>query len=204
MNSVAVYYINLDHRTDRRESIEKTLTEAELPAERYPAIKNEVCGAIGCSYSHCYVLEKFLKTDKEYCIVLEDDFVFNDPDDAHFRIKQLLRCSEMWDLVMLAGNVVKTEPSKQPYLRRVVNVQTTSGYIVKRSFVPTLLKNYWEGLALQEIHMETNTTPNPAYCLDIYWKLLQPVSKWFICEPKLGYQMDSYSDIEKRVVDYKC
>lgn len=204
MNRIGVYYINLDHREDRRERIERTLADAGLTAERFSAIKNEECGAIGCSYSHMRVLEQFLKTDKDFCIILEDDFVFTDPDEVEFRIKQLLRCAETWDLVMLAGNVIRTDPSKNPSLRKVINVQTTSGYIVKRDFVPTLLENYREGLALQEVYVKEHKTPCPLYCLDIYWKLLQPKSKWFICEPKLGLQAESFSDVEGRVVDYKC
>jgi len=31
---------------------------------------------------------------------------------------------------------------------------------------------------------------------------LQPVSKWYIFEPKLGKQRGSYSNIEEKSVDY--
>lgn len=204
MNRVGVYYINLDHRQDRRERIEKTLADAGLTAERFSAIKNEECGAIGCSYSHARVLEQFLKTDKDFCILFEDDFVFTDPEDVEIRIKQLLRCADTWDLVMLGANVIESAPSKNPSLRKAVNVQAGSGYIVKRDFVPTLLENIWEGVAQLEVYVKEHHEPSPAYCLDIYWKRLQPKSRWFVCEPKLGLQGSSYSDIEKRVVDYKC
>ena len=36
----------------------------------------------------------------------------------------------------------------------------------------------------------------------MYWKKLQPHSNWFICNPKIGYQMEDYSDIENTVVSY--
>ena len=42
------------------------------------------------------------------------------------------------------------------------------------------------------------------YCFDIYMKKLQPVSNWYCLNPKVGKQIESYSDIENRVVDYEC
>ena len=199
-----VYYINLDHRKDRRDHIEKTLAAAGFTGERFPAIRNDECGAIGCSYSHAHVLEQFLKTDKEFCIVLEDDFTFVNPGEAKTRIQHLLECADTWDLVMLAGKAISTEECKDPSIRRVIDAQTTSGYLLKRSFAPTLLKNYLEGVSQQDVYVKKHKKPSHPYCLDIHWKQLQPISKWFICEPKLGFQLVSYSDIEKRVVDYKC
>ena len=43
-----------------------------------------------------------------------------------------------------------------------------------------------------------------SYDVDIYWKLLKPIDNWFIFKKTLGYQRPSYSDIEKKDVDYKC
>jgi hypothetical protein len=40
------------------------------------------------------------------------------------------------------------------------------------------------------------------YSLDIYWKKLQPISNWYCLNPKIGKQMESYSDIEQRVTTY--
>ena len=42
------------------------------------------------------------------------------------------------------------------------------------------------------------------YAIDMYWKKLQPQSNWFIFYPKIGFQYDSYSDIENHIVNYNC
>lgn len=54
------FYINLDHRTDRKEHVEKELNTIGIKAERFNAIKMEN-GAIGCSMSHLKLLQDALK-----------------------------------------------------------------------------------------------------------------------------------------------
>ncbi len=50
------FYINLDHRTDRKEHVEKELNIIGIHATRFEAIKMEN-GAIGCSMSHLKILQ---------------------------------------------------------------------------------------------------------------------------------------------------
>ena len=51
------FYINLDHRTDRKEHItEQLATLALTTCERFKAIKMEN-GAVGCSMSHLKILD---------------------------------------------------------------------------------------------------------------------------------------------------
>ena len=54
------FYINLDHRTDRKEHVEKELNIIGVNASRFEAIKMEN-GAIGCSMSHLKILQTALK-----------------------------------------------------------------------------------------------------------------------------------------------
>ena len=42
------------------------------------------------------------------------------------------------------------------------------------------------------------------FAIDMNWKKLQPISKWYCIYPCLGKQMDGYSDIEQREVRYGC
>ena len=58
-----VVYINLDHRTDRRQHMEKEVSI--FPSERvtrFSAIKHDY-GAIGCTRSHIAVLEMAISSD---------------------------------------------------------------------------------------------------------------------------------------------
>jgi thiol:disulfide interchange protein DsbD len=52
-----VYYINLKHRLDRKEQIEKELNNFHIKYERFDAIRHNI-GIIGCGLSHLAVLEK--------------------------------------------------------------------------------------------------------------------------------------------------
>ena len=54
-----ILYINLDHRTDRKEYVEKQLNSIGLSGERFNAVKDENPN-IGCSLSHlgCLKLSK--------------------------------------------------------------------------------------------------------------------------------------------------
>jgi hypothetical protein len=38
----------------------------------------------------------------------------------------------------------------------------------------------------------------------MHWKRLQPQGKWFAYHKRIGYQYESYSDIEKYVANYRC
>jgi hypothetical protein len=41
------------------------------------------------------------------------------------------------------------------------------------------------------------------YAIDMYWKSLQRSGKWYMIIPPTVIQYEDYSDIERRVVNYK-
>ena len=69
--------------------------------------------------------------------------------------------------------------------------------MVSKSFAPTLLSNFKEGCRLLQ-----ETSIDQQYAVDQYWKNLQPISKWYVFNPKLGIQRKSYSDIQNGIVEY--
>ena len=75
MNKInKVLYINLEHRTDRKEKIEKELEKIGLleKSERFDAIKNKR-GALGCALSHIACLERAQKEGWNNILIIEDD-----------------------------------------------------------------------------------------------------------------------------------
>lgn len=52
-----------------------------------------------------------------------------------------------------------------------------------------------------EITKDYKSKPPHELHIDIYWKKLQN-DKWYVTNPVLGYQRESYSDIEKRITNY--
>lgn len=195
-----IYYINLDNREDRRKHIEKTLENCELSniSNRISAVKRDI-GVIGCVESHILALEKFIKSGKNFAMIVEDDLLIKDTDNFKKELYKVFEKNLDFDLIQISGNHLKLEECEYDFLRKVIDSQTTSGYIITKEFAPKLLENFQESLNL--IKKEGKKHNN---CLDIYWKKLQPENKWFAFFPPLGFQMSSYSDIEKRNVNYNC
>jgi GR25 family glycosyltransferase involved in LPS biosynthesis len=196
-----VYYINLNHRLDRKEHIEKLLKDSNLfdITERISALYNKVLPHAGCVLSHIVALERFIGSGEEYCLILEDDFTSNNILTFKSDIQNLFNDDVDFDIVQVSGNHIQLNDCEYRYLKSVIDSQTTSGYIINRRFATTLLDNFKESYELISEFGRTHE-----YCLDIFWKKLQPISKWYCFFPALGYQIDSYSDIEKSHASYKC
>jgi GR25 family glycosyltransferase involved in LPS biosynthesis len=79
----------------------------------------------------------------------------------------------------------------------IVNNQTATGYIIKKSFIPILLHSFKksvEGL-LKKLNPDI-------YAIDQYWKPLQKVHHFYYFKKVFAGQLVGYSSIEKRVVNY--
>lgn len=201
-----IYYINLDHRTDRKDQFLFEMAKLGVPAEkieRIPAIYNKEFGILGCGLSHKKALETFLASSYKNCMIFEDDFTFTlDINYAKFLIRSVFEENIAFDLIMLAGNIQKSVPTQSPFLEHVLDGQTASGFIVTREFAPHIVSCLEESTRLLEDWFIRYHEKKHEYCNDIYWKKLQPGSRWFIIKPKLGIQRESYSDNEYRVTNY--
>jgi GR25 family glycosyltransferase involved in LPS biosynthesis len=202
-----VYYINLDHRTDRRAELEGVLDDLEIPVEkreRISAVYDAKFGALGCIKSHIRTLETFLQTNSTYCMILEDDFIYDNKEQFIQSIQTLFSQKVTFDLVQLAynHNGIRYEETEYPILKKVIKAGTTSGMIVHKAFAEQLVTNYKESEALLSDFIEQHGRTEHHYCLDVYWQKLQPAANWFCFMPRLGHQRASYSDIENRHTDY--
>ena len=101
---------------------------------------------------------------------------------------------------MLSSNILHDQKTDYPFITKIIDAQTMSGYSVSKLFAPILLNNFKESVAyLQYYNMKIHN-----YCCDIYMKQLQPNYTWYCIYPKVGKQIMSFSDIENNIVDYKC
>lgn len=198
------YYINLEHRLDRKEEILEEMSRIGFPiekVERIDAVYDKDRGHLGCSKSHIKTLERFIASGHSNCIVLEDDFVFVNPDEAIAKINDVFDNQIPFDVILLAGSWVDSGPSQYDGLEKINYSQTTSGYMVSKAFAPRLLENFKEGCELLEKSYNDNAMEGK-YCVDQYWGSLMPDSKWYGFGPFLGKQRASYSDIMGSTVDY--
>jgi GR25 family glycosyltransferase involved in LPS biosynthesis len=192
-------FINLEHRTDRLESVNKELAKVGITGERFNAIKTKV-GSIGCTMSHIKCLEIAKERNYEYVFICEDDICFLRPDILKHSIQQFYENTTIeWDVLLIGGNNVPPYEKTTEYCIRVSNCQTTTGYITKKSYYDTLISNFRDSVK--------NLIREPAnhreYALDMYWKRLQRIDRWYMLFPFTVVQLDGYSDIENRVVDYR-
>ena len=201
-----IYYINLEHRKDRNEQFLEEIQRMRIDlakVHRIEGIFTPGIGQLGCVLSHIKALQNFLESSYQTCLIFEDDFqVLTDINYTHFLLKNLLGFVEEFDVIMLAGNILQKEYTTNPFLHRVLEAQTSASYIVNRKFAPILLQNFQESSKkIEESYLSTKKIPEE-YSLDVYWKKLQPISNWFVLNPKIGVQRESYSDIENKVTNY--
>lgn len=199
-----IYYLNLDHRTDRREHFEMQVipyfqgTPLESRIERFPAVKHSN-GALGCSISHLEMVKKAKAEGYRYVMILEDDFEFLVSKEVFLEHLSKLFTEPQLDfkVVMLAYNALHTEPYNE-FLDKTTNSQTTAGYILNGAYYDELIKQWEYGVT-----MFKTTGEHWHYTCDQSWKGLQK-EKWFIFKTRIGKQMPGYSDCGNQICDNQC
>ena len=188
-----IFYINLDKRTDRKEEIEGELERMGLSAERYSAIHTPHSGIVGCGYSHLNVLKLARDQKLKNVLILEDDFMFLvDRETLDKEMRQFFD-SELgrdFDVLMIAYIIQgDREVEGHTNVKKVLNGQTASGYIVNERYYNTIIDLYEWAIPLLE---QTNEHWN--YANDHVWKRLQPVDDWYYTTVRIGRQRCGYSD----------
>jgi glycosyl transferase family 25 len=187
-----VIYINLKERLDRKESITKELScFPENKIIRFDAIKASP-GYIGCSKSHIAALEMAIQYNWKNVLIVEDDMVWKNFDKGYNTLKNLV--NEPYDVILLGA----PNPQHNKNTLKLINGQTCTAYLVSNHYFKTLLDNFKEGL---NYLITTNIYSD--YAIDQYWKKLQTIHNWYVIEPALSIQKESYSDIHNVIVNYE-
>jgi glycosyl transferase, family 25 len=195
-----IFYINLEHRLDRKEHVESQLDSIGLKGTRFNAIKMPN-GAIGCSMSHLKLLQLALKSGLDHILIVEDDILFLDPLLFSSQLDKFLQKhdSKSWDVILFAGNNMPPYEKVDETCVKVSQCQTTTGYLVNGHYIEKLLNNVKMGL--------TNLIKEPQshakYAIDKHWFSLQNTDNWFLITPLTVVQREDYSDIEKKVINYQ-
>jgi GR25 family glycosyltransferase involved in LPS biosynthesis len=196
-----IIYINLDKRTDRLEQIQSELKRFNLEnkAERFPAIYHP-SGTVGFGKSHLSVLKLAKERKYKNVLILEDDFHFVVSKDEFETYLQLLFTNlKEYDVCMFSYNANKSEPSKYPFLLRLLDGQTASGYLVNEKYYDTLINLYEKAIPLLE-----TTGQHWIYANDQIWKKLQAVDTWYCFTNRLGKQRHGFSDNSQTYMEYDC
>ena len=199
-NIPQIVFINLDKRTDRREQIEKELTEYELPFERFNAIHNRF-GIVGCTQSHLEVLKLAKTRGYKSVLILEDDFTFLvSRKEFEDEMEKICNSGIDYDVCMLAYNLFDSvEIPEYFFLRKVLNAQTASAYIVKEHYYDVLIQLYEHNIPLLK-----STAEHWNYANDQCWKVLQKKDNWIYTTLRIGKQRDGFSDNAQAYMNYNC
>lgn len=206
-----VFYINLDHRVDRKEHMEFQFKKYGIEAERFPAIsltkeQNDDLVKRGCNFyddprpeyapriksctiSHLTVLLRSKMMDYKNVLIFEDDALFDDNI-----IEDLSNCVEDlsvidWDMFYLGCNPLEYY-KETDNIGRVIRTTTNHAYAINNRFYDKVLlnSNFFKSYP----------------CNDGYYGNLgiKKENEIYMSLKNLVTQRKNYSDIESGEVDY--
>lgn len=204
-----VFYINLDHRIDRNNHMQFVLKNIlEIPdslISRFPAVDYSkhpsfITRCIGCAKSHLQIWQKIKQNNFKHTIIFEDDIVpIRSNDDIFADISDLIREYQNFNICNMAysTNQQLTRDPKLASFYHSFNIQTASAYIVNINFIDQLISATEKCID----NLMNNMDPN-LNAVDQCWKSLQYNNPmWFVMQRSFK-QIESYSDLEHRLVNY--
>lgn len=204
------YIINIAHRMDRWSRILKQTTKLGIKPIRINAIYDKKDGATGCFKSHIKALKKWSGEDAIW--ICEDDCEFKvDKATLHKTIDAFMKSPAV---VLCLGYNSYSQKNYNSLFNRTFNNQTATCYIVKGEFVQKLLDIRQHVLA-HRIAATESPLKSKFKSLKVFkgdipeferndqcWKLLQQDYIFLIPKIRCAIQNKSFSDIEKKDVNY--
>ncbi len=190
-----IYCINLDERTDRWEHAQKEFEKAGIKDRviRFSAIKDDD-GRVGIIKSNLGIVKIAKQKKLKNVLVFEDDVEFIVDDPQSVLTETLTQLGNLdWYLFYLGANTHNKLIKIKSNLILLKNSYAVHSMAYNEKSYDTFIKKY-EGM---------NKLANFNDILDVY--LAQHFQEKNIClmvNPMMTTQMNSYSDIEKKVVNY--
>lgn len=194
-----IFYINLEHRVDRKQHVEAELTKIGLQGyTRFNAIKMEN-GALGCSMSHLKCLQMAKENGWPHVLIVEDDILFLDKDVFIKQINNFFKNHvDDWDTLLISGNNIPPYERLDDTCVKVTTCQTTTGYLVKSHYYDKLIQNIKMGI----VYLTRRPRQDHLYAIDKFWFTLQRADNWLLLTPLTVVQREDYSDIQKRKTNF--
>ena len=218
-------YVNLDHRTDRRDRMESEFERVGLKEilkpERtrgmyFEEYKGDIAkvqtmidymkGMVGCHYSQVKVMETALEKGKS-AFVMEDDLDFATDTIKRLDYVQEFLNKNDWDVFWLGGTYHFNDPQwhnighRNPRLR---DCNCTLGRDVEKTEDPRIVRTYgcWSTYSyivnyekLPKILKMLEDNVHRSQAIDHLFIILQPELKTYSFVPAMCKQYDSQSDI---------
>lgn len=203
------FAINLSHRVDRWDRIQKSAKDVGLEIVRIEAVYDKHDGASGCLASHIQALETGKGGNAVW--ICEDDCVFI--VDKQTIDTYVTKFMESDADVLCLGFADRKNMSYSTDFIRTYDCQAVSSYIVKEKVRVKLIelwKSVLECRKTRTIHplesvYKSLKILNPEFLRrDQSWKIMQQEHVFLIPRIRCAIQGESHSDIVHEVVNYKC
>ncbi len=189
-----IYCINLDHRTDRWEQIQKEFEKVRIlnRVKRFSAIKKDD-GRVGCIKSALAIIKIAKAKGLNNVLIFEDDvkFIVKNPE-KHLK-KAISQIGNLdWYLFYLGANTHEKLTKIKPNLILLKNGRATHTLAYNKKIFGTIIQRY-EGI---------ETINKFQDILDVY--LADQIQSKHMClmvNPMLTTQISDYSDIEKHIMN---
>jgi len=204
MDKIDLFYINLDHRTDRNDLMIKNWEGIVcLNRVKGTVFSEHKFGTAGCYESHRKILkmlciENINREQQQLCIIAEDDII---PSQS-FRDKLEVILSEIprdWDVLMLGYSI--SERSKYNFAYSQSNCKRVSNNIAKANEHVLSGTCYMINPKFYELMLEEYKKEAYGQDLDSMLMVIQKKFNVYMAMPSLCYQYQSYSDNSKMLLD---
>lgn len=174
-----IFYINLEHRTDRKQLCEDFFNKNNIKAERFEAEKNSN-PTVGCAFSHYKLFLKAKELNLKNVLILEDDFYFPNFDIAYIQ-DAYSQLPADWDIFYLGYNPTEKLQPFSNNLFKVNGAWCLHAYCVNSRFYDVFLNNFRINVPV-----------------DVVVKELQKKYKMYGLRENYCLQRNNYSDIDKK------
>lgn len=203
----SIFILNLEHRTDRLGQCMNWLHSSGVPTskiKRIDAVYTPGRGHIGCMISHIRAIEAFIQSGGEFGMILEDDFVPKDISTFWSNYTNLFTSGLTFDCVCASYNAEQIEDAspETPFLKRLRSSMTASAYLLTKDYAKVVHQCFLESFYLAQMEELVTKQKTHNYTLDVYWHTLMKQDNWYCFYPRIGYQAESYSDIQQHVTNY--
>lgn len=218
----AAYVINLDRRQDRLEQFEQDQkSNWRVPKDfvkRWQAFDNPTNCHAGCTRSHRMLLRHIASSGYDRVLVMEDDCaaitkpileraghypggkvwdtfckINNGLGSVNERFSELIPHVPEYDVLYLGGGYGEPPISRvNEFVIRCGFMQTTSSYGISREFAEK-----WSNLV--DAHGGLDHHPGP---IDNLFGSFAKDHRYYVLQPRLTFQRESYSDITGQVNGY--
>lgn len=210
LSGIKTFYINLDHRTDRKEDIENFLKSLEISnVTRIPGVIREPSWS-GIVYAFHNAFTEANKTKPEetknnMVLVVEDDCFLKNMDNFYINLDKFFKNikHEDWDVLLLGGNNVAPLKQKFDGFCKINKTYGCPAYLTKIKYAGKIADAQKISMKFIEKNKPENiTTRYTSHANDVIIGDLQKKDNWYIIFPDGVNQRPGYSDNSKTYMDH--